>query len=147
MEADLCYQESLPLGREMGDKFSLALLHCYLGLLALTQGQQDQARAAFTEGLTISYQNDVKIYGIYNLIGMASLFHDQRKFLKAVVLLAASDRIAGSIGIKIEPELQEPYDRVIAGASQQLSEQDLRTAREIGERMDLEQAVKFALET
>ena len=146
LEANLCYQESLTLGREMGDRFSLTLLHCYLGLLALAQNQPDAARTYFVEGLTIAYQNNIIMYAIYNLIGMANLFHSQGKSSKAAVLLTASDRIANSIGVRIEPELQEPYDKVLAEISQILSGQDLRAAREAGEKMDLDQAVKFALE-
>lgn len=145
VEAGLYYQESLALSREMGDKYNLALLHCYLGLLALAQGQPEAARTSFVEGLTVANQNDIIMYAIYNLIGMANLFHNQGKSSKAVVLLAVADKVAKSIGFKVEPELQEPYDRVLAEVTQKLSEQDFRAAWETGQNMDMDQAVEFAL--
>ena len=146
VEAGLYYQESITLGRETGDKYNLVLLNCYLGLLALAQNQPDMARIYFEEGLTVAHRNNIMMYAIYNLIGMACLFQDQDRFAEATVLLAASSEIAKSIGIKIEPELQEPYDKALAGCRKKLSEQEFKTAWQTGVNMDFEQAVEFALE-
>lgn len=146
-ESNLYYQESLGLNRAMGDKSGLTLIHCYLGLLALAQNQPEAAREAFIEGLTIAHPSDLKSYVIYNLIGMASLFVLENKPSAAVTLLAAANTISQSIGFKIEPELQEPYDKALAEAQQKLSEGDFQSAWGEGEKMDIEQAVKFATET
>ena len=145
-EATVCYQESLTLGREMGDKYNLSLLHCYLGLLALAQNQPDAARGSFVEGLTLAHQNEVKIYAIYNLVGMASLFGNQGKSREAVTLLAAVEKASKLINIKIEPELQEPFDKVFADLQKILSEQDFQSAWAHGEKMDLDTVVRFAQE-
>jgi adenylate cyclase len=145
-EANLYYQESLTLAREMNDRYSLCLLCCYLGLLALAQNQPDSARKSFMEGLTIANKNNLVMYAIYNLIGMASVLNSQRKSSEAAVLLAASNGIATSIGVKIEPELQEPYDRALAESREKLSEQPFQSAWEAGKNMSIDQAVQFALE-
>jgi tetratricopeptide (TPR) repeat protein len=148
VEANLYYQESLALNREMGDKVGLSLIHCYLGLLALGQNQPSQARASFVEGLTIAHQSEIKLYTIYNLIGMARLFSTQRRiFPTLVTLLAASTGIAEALGLKIEPELQEPYDQALSEARMKLSEADFVTLWKVGETMDIEKAFQFALET
>ena len=144
IEASLYYQESMALNREMGDKVGLSLLHCYLGLLALAQSQTHAARKSFTEGLTISHQSDIKLYAVYNLIGMANLFRVEGKPSDSVVLLAAATRIAASLGIKLEPELQEPYDAVLAQNRADLAAADFESAWERGKDMDIEHAVKFA---
>jgi predicted ATPase/class 3 adenylate cyclase len=146
IEANLCYQESLGLNREMGDKFGLSLIHCYLGLLALTQDQPKAARASFIEGLTIAHQGDMKPYTVYNLIGLASLFNVEGKPVDSVTLLATAAGAAKSIGLKIEPELQEPYDRVLAENRKMLSEEDFQAAWAAGEKLDIEQAVRFVAE-
>jgi tetratricopeptide (TPR) repeat protein len=145
-EANLCYQESLVLNREMGDKFGLALIHCYLGLLALSHDQTNAARDSFVDGLTIAYAGDMKLYIVYNLIGMASLFNVQARPVHCVTLLAAASGIAESIGLKIEPELQEPYDEVLAAVRGKLPEDDFRSAWETGKKLDVEHTVQFALE-
>ncbi|HEX5809286.1 MAG TPA: tetratricopeptide repeat protein, partial [Anaerolineales bacterium] len=146
LEANLCYQESMVLNKEMGDKYGLSLLHCYLGLLALAQGQSQTARESFSEGLTIAYQGDIRLYTVYNLIGMASLFGAEARFTDSIILLSSATAIAESIGLKVEPELQEPYDKTLADSRRKLSEQDIQSAWEAGKTMDIAQAVQFALE-
>jgi tetratricopeptide (TPR) repeat protein len=146
VEADLYYQESLGLNREMGDKVGLSLIHCYLGLLSLAREQHEAARRSFVEGLTIAHQSDIKSYTIYNLIGIANVWLREGNPRRSVTLLAAVAAIAQSLGFKIEPELQEPYDQALAGARKELSEPSFEAAWKAGETMDLEKAVKFATE-
>ena len=145
-EAGSCYQESLALIQATGDKYSLSFLHCYIGLLALAENQLDKARASFREGLALAHQADIKMYIVYNLIGMAKLFWLEGKAVKPISLLSAADQIAQFTGLKIEPELQEPYDEVIAQAKRDCSEDDFQLAWEAGRKMDIEHAVKFAME-
>jgi class 3 adenylate cyclase/tetratricopeptide (TPR) repeat protein len=145
-EAESHYQESLMLNQAMGDKVGLSLLHCYFGLLALAQGQPSTARKSFIEGLTIAHQSEIKLYVIYNLIGMACVFLAEDCSEGAVKLLSVSDAIARSTGLKIEPELQEPYDRADIQAREKLSATDFHSAWEAGQGLTMEDAVKLALE-
>jgi len=57
---------------------------------------------------------------------------------------AAANAIAKSIGLKTEPEIQEPYDEALAEVRKKLSEEDFQSAWLTGEAMDMERAVKFA---
>jgi tetratricopeptide (TPR) repeat protein len=143
-EANSCYQESLALNREMSDKVGLSLIHCYLGLMTLVQGQLDTARKWFLDGLAIAHQNDIKAYVIYNLIGIADLWIHEGKAARSVTLLAAATAIASALGFKIEPELQEPYDRALAQARQRLSEEEFEAAWKTGQDMNVERAVILA---
>jgi predicted ATPase/class 3 adenylate cyclase len=145
IEANLYYQESMGLNREMADKVGLSLLHCYLGLLALAQGQPAAARESFVQGLSIAHASSIKLYTIYNLIGMADLLHTEGRPADSVSLLAATAGIAASLGIKLEPELQEPYDAVLARTRAEVPDADFESAWKTGESMDMEGAVKFAL--
>ena len=145
-EANSYYQESLALNREMGDKVGLSLIHCYMGLLALAQEQTDGARRYFLEGLTLAHQSDIKSYVIYNLIGVAKTLLLEGKPSSCVTLLAAATSIAQSLGFKIEPELQEPYDQAIAEARQKLSQQAFESAWQVGDSMNAERAVNLATE-
>ena len=145
-EAELFYYASLGLNQEMGDKVGLSLLHCYFGLLALAQDQPSAARGSFIEGLTIAHQSEIVIYVVYNLIGMASTLLAEGDSIHAVNLLAASTAIAKSTGLKIEPELQEPYDKAFIKAKEKLSEVDFQSAWETGRGLTVEDAVRLALE-
>jgi adenylate cyclase len=143
-EAGSYYRESLVLTQESGDKFSLSSLHCYIGLLALAEHQFDKARASFREGLALAQQGDIKMYIAYNLIGMAKLFLLEAKSCDSIILLAAATEIFQAAGLKIEPEIQEPYDEVLAQTGKDCSEDQFQAAWETGKNMDLEHAVKFA---
>ncbi|MGE5641950.1 MAG: tetratricopeptide repeat protein, partial [Byssovorax cruenta] len=144
VEARPFYQQSLALNQEIGDKLGLSLLHCYLGLLALAQNRLADARTAFMKGLMVAHQSDIRMYAIYNLIGMAKLFLIEGKPSEAIALLAAATQIFESAGLRIEPELQEPYDEVLTQTRKGCSEDAFQTAWETGKNMDLEHAVKFA---
>jgi predicted ATPase/class 3 adenylate cyclase len=141
--ADEHYQESLKLNREMGNAVGLSLLHCYQGLLALAQQQSAAARASFMEGLRLAHQADVKLLTVYNLIGLASFLSVEGKHIEAVTLLASATGIVTSIGLKIEPELQEPYDQVLALSQSRLSEQEFQSAWETGRSIEVERALEF----
>ena len=145
-EADMFFQEGLELNREMQDKVGLSLLNCYLGLLALAQNQIVSARALFKEGLTLAHQSDIKPYAIYNLIGLACIFLSIENPERATIILAAASGIAGSINFKIEPELQEPFNRALAVTKAKLIDAEFQSAWDAGEGMTLEQAVETAME-
>ena len=146
IEASLYYQEGMALNREMGDKSGLSLIHCYFGLLALAQGQPAEARRSFLEGLTIAHQGGIKSYLIYNLIGIANVWLLQGQASDGVKLLAAASEVVRSMGMKIEPEIEEPYERALAGARQSLSEAEFQSAWDAGKRLDIEHAVQFAID-
>ena len=144
-EANDYYQQSLILGRALDYRVGLSLLHCYLGLLALAQGQIEAARAAFTEGLTTSHQSDIKSYAVYNLIGFAMIALKQEDVPGSVRLLAAASALAGSIGLKIEPELEKPYTLSLQQARAALSEAEFDDLWQTGLKISLDAAVRLAL--
>ena len=144
-EADTHYQQALPLCRALNHRALLSLLHCYLGLLALARGQTGTARECFQEGLTIAHESDMKAYVIYNLIGCGCVYLAEENTLHAVRLLSASSSMAASIGLKIEPELERPYDNALAAAKEKISESDFLAAQDTGKNMTMEQAVHFAI--
>jgi tetratricopeptide (TPR) repeat protein len=143
-EANLCYQESLALNTEMGDRVGLSLVHCYLGLLALAQGRRQAAHQEFQEGLRFALQSNYRLYAVYNLIGLASYWNDEAQVSRAVTLLGAVAAITSAMGFKIESELQEPFDKVLADTRAKLSTDEFHLAWGTGEQMDFEGTVQFA---
>ncbi len=145
IQADLFYRESMLLNREMGDKVGLALMNCYLGLLALAKDQVDSARAFFVEGLMIAHQSRMKSYIIYNLVGLACFHLAIGGLENAAKLLAASSTAAAAIGFKMEPELQEPFDKTLAETRQKLPASTFDVAWKAGSELPLDEVVQFAL--
>lgn len=145
-EASVCYQESLGLNTEMGDRVGLSLVHCYLGLLALAQGRRSTARREFVEGLELAHQSNYRLYVVYNLIGIASYWNEEGQCSRAVKWLGAVTALTSAMGFKIEPELQEPFDKVLAETQAKLSPEEFQSAWQTGEQMDFEGAVQFAVQ-
>lgn len=143
-EANLCYQESLGLNLEMGDRVGLSLVHCYLGLLALAQGRSSAAQREFAEGLDLAHQSSYRLYTVYNLIGIASYWNETGQVPRAVTLLGAVTALTLEMGFKLESELQEPLDKVLADTRAKLPEEQFQSAWVEGEQMDFEAAVQFA---
>jgi adenylate cyclase len=144
-EADFYYRESLRLNQEINDKMGLALVHCYIGLLALVRAQTSNARASFTEGLTIAHQSGITSYIVYNLIGMANVLLVEGGVSRSATVLSAATTIARSIGFKIEPELQEPYDKILTTVKGRLSEEDFSSVWNDGLKITIDQAIEIAL--
>ena len=143
-EADDYYQESMALSRALGHKVNLSLIHCYLGLLALARNQINSAREFFQEGLTIAFESNMRAYVVYNLIGYACVDLAENTPTRAATLLGAAAANAAAIGLRIEPELQRPYDLALQTAKEGMSEADFHAQWEMGRKMLLEDAVKLA---
>ena len=144
-EADQLYCEAMTHVSELKHKVLTTLLHCYQGLLSLARKEFASARKSFEAGLTATQQGDIKTYFIYNLIGFGCLYEAEDKPSQAVTTLSAATSIASSIGFKLEPELQRPYEAAFSSAKRKLSETEFLSARETGAKMDIPQAAKFAL--
>jgi class 3 adenylate cyclase/tetratricopeptide (TPR) repeat protein len=143
-EANEYFQECLGIYSQLGDKVGLSLLYCYLGLLALAHEQTGAARNSFEQGLDIAWQSDIKLYLVYNLIGIACVLLAGQRFTEAVKLLGAAEAYTQKFGFKLETELQRPYERALVTAKECLDAATFQTAWEDGQAMNIEQAVHFA---
>jgi predicted ATPase/class 3 adenylate cyclase len=147
VQAELFYREAMLLNREMGDKVGLTLINCYMGLLALAKNQTDSARTFFVEGLAIAHQSNVKPYIIYNLVGLACYHLATGRLENAVKLLSASSSAATASGLKMESELQEPYDNALAETRQKLAASTFDVAWKSGSETSLDEIVQVALKS
>jgi predicted ATPase len=87
IEAQLFYEESLALGRELGDKRSISGPLGWLGVLAHEQGDYEQARSLHEESLVI-YRELGDEAGIANrLRDLGVLAHDQGEYERSTTLL------------------------------------------------------------
>jgi adenylate cyclase len=143
-EAHTCYQEGMALSHALGHQVSLSLLHCYLGLLALARKQISSARESFQEGLAIASESNMKAYVVYNLIGYACIDLAENTLARAATLLGAAAANAEAIGLKIEPELQRPYEQALLTTKEGMSEAEFQVHWGVGRNMSLKDAVKLA---
>ena len=143
-EAHARYQAALAISLALNLKADLALLHCYLGLLALARRQFETARECFQAGLSSASAGQIKSYVVYNLIGCACVEVADNKPTRAVALLGAASGNAETIGFRIEPELQRPYDQALQAIKAALSEAEFQAHWETARKLSLEDAIELS---
>jgi hypothetical protein len=116
-----------------------------LGYVALGQGGMEQARALFVEGLQHFKDVGDRIGVVYTLEGLASLAVAQGCPLQGVRLFAWADTTRRAIANTRPPVDQTNVERDFARVRSQLSETVIEAAREEGQALTLEQAVRYAV--
>jgi adenylate cyclase len=144
-DADAYYEEGMINSRFLSHAVLTSLIHCYQGLLALVRGQIQGARKSFHAGLKLAHESDIKAYIIYNLIGCACVHLAENKTETAVKLLSTTSAIADSIGFKMEPELNQPYEDALSKAKEKMTEDEFSSAWNEGQKTTQEQAIEFEL--
>ncbi len=116
------------------------------GYLANHQGDDDQARACFSESLKL-FQEWESMSGIGAcLAGLARVANSHGQALRAARLLGAVEAICGAIGGIFVPIYAAEYDRTEAATRAALDEQAFAAAWGEGRAMTLEQVIAYALE-
>jgi len=144
-KARLYFQEVVSWSEQRGQYFTKTWILTRLGLIALWQGNLEEARSLFLESLA-SFQKIGTTDGIiFNLEGLAHLAAVEGKYARAATLVAWADTIRQEIGDKRPPVEQAEIDRSLAPVCCHLDEQNLEQARALGRAMSLEEAVQFAV--
>ena len=93
-----CYEESLAIGGELGDRRRMAHAIHYLGILASERGERATARAFYEEGLTIMRELGDKEGMIRSLAMLGGLLSVMRDFETAHALLEEALALSRELG-------------------------------------------------
>lgn len=138
-------EESLPLAEEVRDRFLVAYVLFFLGLVAQSQGGYEQAQTRYIESLATFRELGVdKQLSANALIGFAELARVQRRPERAVRLLAAASTFRNSSFDLLPPNRGLQHDVPVLRA--QLGEAAFATAWAEGKAMTADQAISYALE-
>jgi hypothetical protein len=144
-EARELLEKSLTQYRELGHRPGIARALKSLGDIALERCDFTTTRALYAESLAIVQELEIKEGLAYLLEGFAGLSCAQNQPARATRLFGAADALRRQIGAPLPPDSQEDYRPYLTTIESELDEEDFATAWSEGQKMSMEQAIKYAL--
>src|SRR4029079_12079804 len=127
----LC-EESLSLLRGLDDRGSISLPLVNLGLVALLQERRSDALAFYREGLQVSDELGFVTPLIHCLNGIAAVLAATGDAREAVTIIAASEALATTTGVSLEPFERRIHDRTVEDLTNVLERDAFAIAYETG---------------
>jgi hypothetical protein len=142
-QAELLYNDSLTLVREMGTTTKTPSTLHNLAYVALHQGDHHKSAALFGESLAIFREQGDKKGIAECLAGIAGVMGAQGKPKQAATLFGAAEATRESLGVTLWPANRIEHDRNVMAVRSQLDEATFETAWAEGRAMTIEQAITF----
>ena len=137
--------EALRLAREVGDRVLTSEALSYMGRAECRDGNLQPAAACIVESLRIAGDLADPNAAAEALEGFAELAVAKRDPTRAATTLGAAARLREAIGFPTPPHEERELERVAAAARAALGDAAFDRAWREGSAMDLEDAVRYAL--
>jgi predicted ATPase/class 3 adenylate cyclase len=138
--------ESMALAREMEDKWQLAMVVGWMGLLTVFSGDEhDLAERSLKEALTLDRELGNWAYVAYCLEGFAGLAGAKAQGGRAARLWGAAEALRKTISAPLSIEGRLYFERSMVAARDQLGEAAWESAFAQGMAMGPEEAAEYAL--
>ena len=138
--------QSIALWREMEDRWKLAAVVGWMGLLAFWSGDDhDLAERSLEEALTLDRELGNWAYGAYCLEAFAGLAGARGQGARAARLWGAAEALRTNIGAPPSLDARPLYEPSMAAARSQLGEAAWEAALAEGREMSAEEAAEYAL--
>jgi non-specific serine/threonine protein kinase len=141
------YEEALVLARGAGNTYNICMLVANLGSVALAEGDYTRATPLFVESLTLGQELEYEAGCIGCLAGFAGIAIAQGQPDRAAKLSGAMEHLFETIDAGLDVADSRAYERYVAAARAQMSEEAWEAARSEGRAMSLDEAVEYALVT
>ena len=138
-------EEALQLRRDLHDPGGMAQVISNLGDTALLQGDLHRAATFYAEALELARDLGDARLTAYGLVNVARAAAEQKQAWRAARLLAASNVLCDTVGIRWGVPQQRDYDHGLAAARTALGESSFAAAWAEGRALSLDQAVTEAL--
>jgi non-specific serine/threonine protein kinase len=139
------FEESLTLARDGGDSFLISQVLSATGRAECRNGNLESAEASFVESLTIAGDLTDPDPAAQALEGFAELAFATHAPKRAATILGAAARLREETGIPIPMYEEREHKRVAAAARTALGDAAFDQAWREGSAMELEDAVRYAL--
>ena len=138
--------QGIALAREIEDRWQLAIVVGWVGLLMVWSGDEhDLAEGFLKESLALNRELGNWAYGAYCLEGFAGLAGARRQGARASRLWGAAEALRSNLGAGVPPETRPYYERSVAAARARLGEAAWEAAFAEGMAMSAEEAAEYAL--
>jgi predicted ATPase/transcriptional regulator with XRE-family HTH domain/Tfp pilus assembly protein PilF len=145
-EADTLLHEVLALGRELASKSKVAYALANLGDVATQQGRYEQAAAYLRESVVLARELGDMYLLMATLAELAKLAAGRGQAERTVQLSGADARLRDERGIALHVGERARRQQALIRARAQLGEDGFQRAWAIGRAMDLDDAVRYALD-
>lgn len=139
------YKEGIKYSRTAGDRRREGLLYANLGLAAYASGDFPESESYFQTALEIAWEVGFKHKIAIALAALAGPAGRNEDPIRGAILLGASDALRDTTGRTIEAHDQPILKSYAAAVQDLLSSEEFEAAHLRGRRMDLADAVAFAL--
>ena len=139
------FEESLTLARDVGDVFLESHILSYKGRAEHSDGDLVSAEASFGESLAIARELADPFATMWALERFAELAAAKHAHERAATILGAAARLREGTGLSIPPHEEREHERVAAATRAALGDDTFDLAWREGSAMDLEEAVRCAL--
>jgi non-specific serine/threonine protein kinase len=139
-------EESLAIGRDLGDRDGIASSLHSLGVVAYLQGHLAAARALYTESLDNRRELDDRLGIARALEGLAAVVAALGSSLRAARIWGAAQRLREEIGTPLSPTERSHYDQRAAAARAAADDAAFDRAWQEGRALTLTQAIDLASE-
>jgi tetratricopeptide (TPR) repeat protein len=143
--ASLLFGESLALARNVGDPFLESHILSYKGRAEYSDCNFEAAEASLSESLAIARDLADPFATMWALERFAELVAAKRAHEQAARILGAAARLREESGLLIPPQEARDHERVAAATRAALGNDAFENAWRLGVAMDLENAVRYAL--
>jgi tetratricopeptide (TPR) repeat protein len=140
------HSQILAIDRELGlGAAVLSFLFCNMGMARLQAGEYEEANELFYQSLTLARQQSDQHLMALTIAGLAGVVMQRGHVERAASLLAAVAAWHEQAEVKMDIADRMDFDRLVAKARTQLTEEAFATAWNEGSVMLLEQAEALAL--
>jgi len=139
------FEESLTLARDVGDVFLESHILSYKGRAEHSDGDLVSAEASFVESLAIARELADPFATMWALERFAELAAAKHAHARAATILGTAARLREETGLTIPPHEEREHKRVAAVTRVTLGDDAFDRAWREGGAMELEQAVRYAL--
>jgi predicted ATPase/transcriptional regulator with XRE-family HTH domain/uncharacterized protein HemY len=139
-------EESLTILSDLGDRSGRADALASLGSVALAQRDYATARACYVESLTLRRDLGHRLAMPAMLEDLAGLAVAENKSARALVLAGAASTLRDAVGSPPSPAEQEQSEYWLSSARALLQSEEANRAWALGQALDLDQAIDYALD-
>jgi hypothetical protein len=139
------WHHGLKLCREENDKWQISWGLEGLGHVDRLEGRLEQAREFYIESLNLKVSVIDKSGIIYSLEAFAQLAATQNQFERAVMLWGAAEGLRQTFNLQLPPSRERFYTSLMPETRAQLGEEVFATTWAEGRKMNMQQAIEYAL--
>ena len=144
-QAKKFYRENLALNREMDRSDLVAAELGNLGALEVLDGNISEALPLIRESLEIAYKHGDKYLAPYELVWLGRVALAQGNPARAATLFAAARVQFDATGLAMDPDEAPEYEKGLTAIRGAMDDKAFSSAWAAGEKMNLDEAVSFAL--